>query len=237
MLSAPGTNWMRSWAHIIVHGVRDFAHDYAYYYLAIRRSSLSIRYVKLVAWQWRCPSVCPIKAGYHPLIAVFNQYQHVHGTAAKKWWIRKGRFTEETIDMSDWTATGRAIKSTRLSWRQWITKHKYGHMRSRHDNSEMKANRHPCMPTMLIGTPACPRCGQDEDATHAWIAMQERRCNKDMGEIHPDTPHIARWSNRTRNWTLLILLSHAYTNVTMRNHGRNLHHPTLALRKPYNFRA
>ena len=44
-------------------------------------------------------------------------YRHVHGTAAKKWWIRKGRLTEETIDMVDWTATGRAMKSARLSRR------------------------------------------------------------------------------------------------------------------------
>jgi hypothetical protein len=33
-----------------VHGARECAHDYVYYYLAIR-SSLSIRHVKLVARQ------------------------------------------------------------------------------------------------------------------------------------------------------------------------------------------
>ena len=41
---------MRSWSRTIVHGARECAHDYVYYYLAIR-SSLSIRHVKLVARQ------------------------------------------------------------------------------------------------------------------------------------------------------------------------------------------
>ena len=52
-------NYRRSWSCIIVHGARECANDYVYYHLAIR-SSLSIRHVKLVARQWRCPIVCPI---------------------------------------------------------------------------------------------------------------------------------------------------------------------------------
>jgi hypothetical protein len=54
-------------------------------------------------------------------------YQHIHDrTKAKKWWIRKERFTENTIDMINWTSTGRAMKSSKLNRRQWITKHTSG---------------------------------------------------------------------------------------------------------------
>ena len=77
-------------------------------------------------------------------------------TTPKKWWMRKGRFTEDTIDTVDSTATGRAMKSAELNRQQWITKHTSGICRVGTMVVKWKLRR----------TPACPRCGQDEDAAH-----------------------------------------------------------------------
>ena len=77
--------------------------------------------------------------------------------------------------MIDWTSKVRATKSTKLSRRQWMTKLR--HLWSRHDDDEAQKQ---------WWTPAYPRCGQDEDATHVWLCKNEVATE----EIHLDTQRV-----------------------------------------------
>ena len=88
---------MRSWSRIIVHGARECAHDYAYYNLAIR-SSLSIRHVKLVARQWRCPIVCPV-----------SKISPAYGCIESVLYLETRVLTPEEIDGDDWAPIHHAI--------------------------------------------------------------------------------------------------------------------------------
>ena len=77
---------------------------------------------------------------------------YVHGTAAKKngGYTEKERFTEDTIDMVDWTDDRtsneeRPTQPTTMNYQTYI-----GHMWSRQDDGEMETKK------THHTTPACP---------------------------------------------------------------------------------
>ena len=96
-------------------------------------------------------------------------YPHVHGTKAKQWWIRKERFKENIINMIDWASTGRAMESTKLNRRQWITKHTFRHLRRWHNDGEVETMTDLSKPKM-----------QSRRRHSTCLAMQEWSDNNSM---------------------------------------------------------
>ena len=78
--------------------------------------------------------------------------------------------------MIDWTSAGRAMKSDKLKWRQWITKHTLGICGVDTILMKWKQRRTPA---------SCPR-----RRCNTCLAMQEWIGNKGMGETHSDTPRV-----------------------------------------------
>ena len=84
-------------------------------------------------------------------------YDAIHGAKIGTYWIGRDRFTENAFDLVAWKNIKQAMKESKISRRQWVTKFASGvcgtGVTMKRWNKRLNSK--------------CPRCGQDEeDTTH-----------------------------------------------------------------------
>jgi hypothetical protein len=85
-------------------------------------------------------------------------YEAVHAPGARAYWARKQQVDEEVIRDINWPAIKNAATSSSLTRRIFITKHSTGMCGVGKFMARWRQRE----------SPACPRCGAFEDATHVW---------------------------------------------------------------------
>jgi len=86
-------------------------------------------------------------------------YDIMHSTEVENYWTRKGKFPEQLASHIHWEAIEKAMKTSSLARRTFITKHATG-MCGVGKFMKRWGKR---------DTNACPRCGEPENAAHVWI--------------------------------------------------------------------
>jgi hypothetical protein len=86
-------------------------------------------------------------------------YKHCASQLGKKYWEKK---LDHNLGVIDWSATALAMSEITKTRQQWISKHSSGFCGVGKMMHRMKQ----------WSTPACPRCGQAEDAEHVWVCQQ-----------------------------------------------------------------